>query len=120
MISLSQKRIPDRQETGKTGDALAKDEICRRAARPYGYSVAEFTALNVTRLLAPGMRHAVLESPEDSAVGPLAMKHFRKSGDSMDVEVWLYGTFLDGRRVNTVHLPPVPEAEGRAECSVSV
>ncbi|MFF7476047.1 ATP-binding cassette domain-containing protein [Streptomyces sp. NPDC008092] len=27
---------------------------------------------------------------------------------------------LDGRRVNTVHLPPVPEAEGRAECSVSV
>ncbi|MEV7322079.1 ATP-binding cassette domain-containing protein [Streptomyces sp. NPDC093970] len=26
---------------------------------------------------------------------------------------------LDGRRVNTVHLPPVPEAEGRAECSLS-
>ncbi|MGC9536628.1 ABC transporter ATP-binding protein [Streptomyces sp. UG1] len=27
---------------------------------------------------------------------------------------------LDGRRVNTVHLPPVPEAEGRAACSLSV
>jgi putative ABC transport system ATP-binding protein len=27
---------------------------------------------------------------------------------------------LDGRRVNTVHLPPVPETEGRAECSLSV
>ncbi|WP_217547407.1 ABC transporter ATP-binding protein [Streptomyces sp. GbtcB6] len=27
---------------------------------------------------------------------------------------------LDGRRVHTVHLPPVPEAEGRAECSLSV
>ncbi|MEV6765771.1 ATP-binding cassette domain-containing protein [Streptomyces sp. NPDC051105] len=29
-------------------------------------------------------------------------------------------SLLDGRRVNTVHLPPVPEAEGRAECSLSV
>ncbi|MEW2302840.1 ATP-binding cassette domain-containing protein [Streptomyces sp. NPDC006655] len=28
-------------------------------------------------------------------------------------------SLLDGRRVNTVHLP-VPEAEGRAECSLSV
>jgi ABC-type lipoprotein export system ATPase subunit len=27
---------------------------------------------------------------------------------------------LDGRRVNTVHLPPVSEAEGRAACSLSV
>ncbi|MCG7204413.1 MULTISPECIES: ABC transporter ATP-binding protein [Streptomyces] len=26
---------------------------------------------------------------------------------------------LDGRRVNTVQLPPAPEAEGRAECSLS-
>ncbi|MFJ9707922.1 ABC transporter ATP-binding protein [Streptomyces sp. NPDC101234] len=29
-------------------------------------------------------------------------------------------SLLDGRRVNTVHLPPVSEAEGRAECSLSV
>ncbi|MGW7423752.1 ABC transporter ATP-binding protein [Streptomyces sp. NPDC054813] len=29
-------------------------------------------------------------------------------------------SLLDGRRVNTVHLPPVPDAEGRAECSLSV
>ncbi|MER7835237.1 ATP-binding cassette domain-containing protein [Streptomyces sp. NPDC096040] len=29
-------------------------------------------------------------------------------------------SLLDGRRVNTVNLPPVPEAEGRAECSLSV
>jgi ABC-type lipoprotein export system ATPase subunit len=29
-------------------------------------------------------------------------------------------TLLDGRRVNTVHLPPVAEAEGRAACSLSV
>ncbi|AWW37286.1 ABC transporter ATP-binding protein [Streptomyces cadmiisoli] len=27
---------------------------------------------------------------------------------------------LDGRRVNTVHLPPAPETEGRAACSLSV
>ncbi|MEU6607467.1 ATP-binding cassette domain-containing protein [Streptomyces shenzhenensis] len=27
---------------------------------------------------------------------------------------------LDGRRVNTVHLPPVTESEGRAACSLSV
>jgi putative ABC transport system ATP-binding protein len=29
-------------------------------------------------------------------------------------------SLLDGRRVNTVHLPPVPEREGRAACSLSV
>ncbi|GGY86417.1 ABC transporter ATP-binding protein [Streptomyces poonensis] len=29
-------------------------------------------------------------------------------------------TLLDGRRVNTVHLPHPPEAEGRAACSLSV
>ena len=29
-------------------------------------------------------------------------------------------TLLDGRRVNTVHLPPVGETEGRAACSLSV
>jgi putative ABC transport system ATP-binding protein len=28
-------------------------------------------------------------------------------------------TLLDGRRVNTVHLPPVTETEGRAACSLS-
>lgn len=29
-------------------------------------------------------------------------------------------SLLDGRCVNTVHLPPVPETEGRAACSLSV
>ncbi|KAB1985216.1 ABC transporter ATP-binding protein [Streptomyces triticiradicis] len=29
-------------------------------------------------------------------------------------------SLLDGRRVNTVHLPPVVEAEGRTACSLSV
>jgi len=29
-------------------------------------------------------------------------------------------SLLDGRRVNTVHLPPVTETEGRAACSLSV
>ncbi|KUL40341.1 ABC transporter ATP-binding protein [Streptomyces regalis] len=29
-------------------------------------------------------------------------------------------TLLDGRRVNTVHLPPATETEGRAACSLSV
>ncbi|MGW2785739.1 ABC transporter ATP-binding protein [Streptomyces populi] len=29
-------------------------------------------------------------------------------------------SLLDGRRVNTVHLPPVAEAEGRTACSLSV
>ena len=46
----------------RTGQILEANEP---AARAYGYSVAEFTALNVTRLLAPGMSHAALESPLD-------------------------------------------------------
>ncbi|MEV7889078.1 ABC transporter ATP-binding protein [Streptomyces sp. NPDC002817] len=29
-------------------------------------------------------------------------------------------SLLDGRRVNTIHLPPVTESEGRAACSLSV
>ncbi|MFJ3307976.1 ABC transporter ATP-binding protein [Streptomyces sp. NPDC086549] len=29
-------------------------------------------------------------------------------------------SLLDGRRVHTVHLPPAPETEGRAACSLSV
>ncbi len=90
----------------RTGQILEANEP---AARAYGYSVAEFAAVNVTRLLAPGVRHAVLESPEDGAVGPLAMKHFRKSGDSMDVEVWSYGTFLAGRRVSICFAHDVTE-----------
>jgi PAS domain S-box-containing protein len=90
----------------RTGQIL---EVNEAAARAYGYSVAEFTALNVTRLLAPGAGHAALESPGDRAVGPHAMKHFRKSGDSMDVEVWSYGTFLAGRRVSICFAHDVTE-----------
>lgn len=29
-------------------------------------------------------------------------------------------SLLDGKRVTTVHLPPVTESEGRAACSLSV
>ena len=90
----------------RTGQILEANEP---AARTYGYSISEFTALNVTQLLAPGTRQAVFESPEDGAVGPLAMKHFRKSGDGMDVEVWSYGTFLDGRRVSICFAHDVSE-----------
>ena len=90
----------------RTGQILEANEP---AARAYGYSVAEFTALNVTRLLARGMSHAALESPPDSAVGPLAMKHLRKSGDDLDVEMWSYGTFLGGRRVSICFAHDVTE-----------
>lgn len=90
----------------RTGQILEANEP---AALAYGYSVAEFTALNVTQLLAPGTSHAALDSPGDSAVGPLAMKHSRKSGDSMDVEVWSYGTSLDGRRVSICFAHDVTE-----------
>jgi len=69
------------------------------AARAYGYPIAEFTALNVTRLLAPGTSADGLAAPGDNAVGPIAMKHRRKTGEGMDVEMWSYRTFLDGRRV---------------------
>jgi hypothetical protein len=90
----------------RTGQILEANEP---AARAYGYTVEEFAALNVTRLLSPGMSPAALASPEDSAVGPLAMTHVRKSGDSMDVEIWSYGTFLDGRRVSICFAHDVTE-----------
>jgi signal transduction histidine kinase len=42
-------------------------------------------------------------------MGPVAMKHLRKSGDSMEVELWSYGTFLDGRRVSICFAHDVTE-----------
>lgn len=90
----------------RTGQILEANEP---AARAYGYSMAEFTALHVTRLLAPGTPVDVLGAPGDRAVGPLAMKHVKKNGSSLDVEIWSYGTFLDGRRVSICFAHDVTE-----------
>ena len=90
----------------RTGQILEANEP---AARAYGYSMGEFTRLKVAQLLAPGMSHEALAIPGDAAVGPLAMKHLRKSGDSMEVEIWSYGTFTDGRRVSVCFAHDVTE-----------
>ena len=90
----------------RTGQIL---EANAPAARAYGYSMAEFTALNVAQLLAPGVSHEPCAVPAERAVGPLIMRHRRKSGDSIEVEVWSYSTFLDGRRVNICFAHDVTE-----------
>jgi PAS domain S-box-containing protein len=90
----------------RTGKILDANEP---AARAYGYSMTEFTALSVDRLLPPGVSHEALTTTAGSAVGPLAMKHLRKGGDGMDVEIWSYGTFLDGRRVSVCFAHDVTE-----------
>ncbi|HXY95669.1 MAG TPA: MASE1 domain-containing protein [Steroidobacteraceae bacterium] len=79
------------------------------AARAYGYSMAEFTSLQVTQLLAPGMSPDAFSVPDDRAVGPLPMKHLTRSGDRIEVEVWSYGTLLDGRRVSICFAHDVTE-----------
>ncbi|HXY95670.1 MAG TPA: MASE1 domain-containing protein [Steroidobacteraceae bacterium] len=79
------------------------------AARAYGYTTAEFTTLRVEQLLAPGLSPDVLRSASAVPAGPIAMKHRRKGGDSVDVEVWSFGTFLDGRRVNICFAHDVTE-----------
>ncbi len=79
------------------------------AARAYGYSMAEFTQLRVEQLLAPGSSAEALTTTGESAVGPIAMRHRRKAGDTMDMEMWSYGTFLDGRRVNICFAHDVTE-----------
>jgi PAS domain S-box-containing protein len=90
----------------RTGRILDANEP---AARAYGYSMREFTTLRVDQLLAPGWSQDVLASPNDSAMGPLAMKHLKKTGDRMDVEMWSYSTFLDGRRVGICFAHDVTE-----------
>ena len=89
----------------RTGKILDANEP---AARAYGYPMTEFTALRVDQLLPPGASHDLTTTP-GSAVGPLAMKHLRKGGDSMDVEIWSYGTFLEGRRVSICFAHDVTE-----------
>ncbi len=90
----------------RTGRILDANEP---AARAYGYAMQEFTRLRVDQLLVPGGTADALTSQDDRAVGPLAMKHLRKSGDSMEVEMWSYGTFLDGRRVSICFAHDVTE-----------
>ena len=90
----------------RTGQIL---EANAPAARAYGYSMAEFTTLRVAQLLAPGASHDALATPGDAAIGPLTMKHLKKSGDSIEVELWSYGTFIDGRRVSICFAHDVTE-----------
>ncbi|HXY97369.1 MAG TPA: PAS domain S-box protein [Steroidobacteraceae bacterium] len=90
----------------RTGQIL---DANRAAARAYGYSIAEFTALSVGQLLAPGQNRAVLDTPGNAAVGPQPMQHRSRSGESMDVEMWSYGTTLDRRRVTICFAHDVTE-----------
>ena len=90
----------------RTGEILHANEA---ASRAYGYPIEEFTNLNVARLLAPGLRREQLATPGDCAVGPLSMKHCRSGGEVLDVEMWFYGTFVDGRRVSICFAHDVTE-----------
>jgi PAS domain S-box-containing protein len=90
----------------RTGEILEANEP---AARTYGYPMSDFTRLNVSDLLAPGVSPAVLDPPDDRAIGPLAMKHRRQQGPGLDVEIWSYGTFVDGRRVSVCFAHDVTE-----------
>jgi PAS domain S-box-containing protein len=93
----------------RSGEILEANEP---AARAYGYPTDEFTTLKVSDLLAPGVSAAALDPPEDRAVGPLAMKHRRKGAAALDVEMWSYGTFVDGRRVSVCFAHDVTERNG--------
>lgn len=90
----------------RTGAILDANEA---AAQAYGYSIEEFSALNVAQLLAPGMTAEQLVTQSDRAVGPFTMKHVCKSGEPLDVEMWFYGTFVDGRRVSICFAHDVTE-----------
>ena len=90
----------------RTGEILDANEP---AARAYGYTMEEFTRLRVQQLLAPGASAEPMAAGGDSAVGPVAMRHQRKSGDTLDMEMWSYGTFLDGRRVSICFAHDVTE-----------
>jgi PAS domain S-box-containing protein len=90
----------------RTGRILDANEP---AARVYGYSMAEFTGLRVEQLLAPGTSPDALSGALESAVGPVTMRHRRKAGDTMDMEMWSYATFLDGRRVHICFAHDVTE-----------
>lgn len=90
----------------RTGEILDANEA---AALAYGYSVEEFSALNVAALLAPGTSPEQLVTHSDRAVGPFTMKHRRKSGEALDVEMWFYGTFVDGKRVSICFAHDVTE-----------
>lgn len=90
----------------RTGEILEANEP---AARAYGYSMAEFTTVRVAQLLAPGATRDALAATGDAASGPLTMRHLKKSGDSMEVELWSYSTFIDGRRVSICFAHDVTE-----------
>ena len=90
----------------RTGEILDANEP---AARAYGYTMEEFTRLKVQQLLVPGTTAEPLAAAGDRAVGPIAMRHRRKCGDTMDMDMWSYGTFLDGRRVSICFAHDVTE-----------
>ncbi|EGX60232.1 ABC transporter ATP-binding protein [Streptomyces zinciresistens K42] len=104
--------------------------------RPHQLVRAERQRVSIARALAPAP--TVLFADEPTA--PLhradrtqVLRTLTNAARSHGVTVVLAGqdaesaafadrtlTLLDGRRVNTVHLPPVTEPEGRAACSLSV
>jgi PAS domain S-box-containing protein len=90
----------------RTGEILDANDA---AAQAYGYSIEEFSTLNVAQLLAPGATREQLVTESDRAVGPFTMKHLRKGGETLDVEMWFYGTFVDGRRVSICFAHDVTE-----------
>ncbi len=90
----------------RTGQILDANEA---AARAYGYPREELAALRVEQLFAPGGGADLLAATGDLALGPLPMKHRRRSGELLDMEMWSYATFIDGRRVNICFAHDVTE-----------
>jgi PAS domain S-box-containing protein len=90
----------------RTGEILDANAA---AARAYGYTMEEFSTLNVAQLLGPGASPEQLLTHGERAVGPFSMKHRRSDGEALDVEMWFYGTFVDGRRVSICFAHDVTE-----------
>ncbi|MFE5189400.1 ABC transporter ATP-binding protein [Streptomyces sp. NPDC056628] len=109
------------------GDAARK--------RPHQLVRAERQRVSIARALAPAPQVLFADEPTaplHRADRTQVLRTLTTAARSHGITVVLTGhdtecaTFadrtialLDGRRVNTVHLPPVPDTEGQAACSLS-
>lgn len=107
----------------------------RARRRPHQLRQAERQRVAIARAIAPGptvifadeptapLHHAdrvqvlrtLMSAARSHAITVVLATHDPDTAALADRTVSL----LDGRRVNTVHLPPVAETEGRAACSLS-
>ncbi|MEV5847301.1 ATP-binding cassette domain-containing protein [Streptomyces sp. NPDC051985] len=108
----------------------------RARSRPAELRQAERQRVSIARALAPAPTILFADEPtaplhradrahvlrtlttaaRSHGITVVLATHDAETADLADRRIPL----LDGRRVNTVHLPPVTESEGRAECSLSV